>query len=640
MSLIRQVWLLLLGTLLLALAGSVVVNVVSTRDTLGTQLTQKDADNAQALAIALSQQRGDVQKMSLLLAAQFDTGHYRQIRFAGIDGTTIFDRAATAQPTKAPRWFVKLVPIDSSPGMAQVSDGWQALGSVTLSSQSAYAYDDLWSGGLESAAWMLGVGLAAALLAMVVVRGIRRPLDATIGQAEALMAGEFVQLREPLIPELSRLTRAMNSMVSRVKTLFEAQAFQVETLRRQAHHDALTGLANRSHFLRLLDAALERDDGPTDGGLVLLRLRDLAEANRLHGHDAADRAILAIAQALQVYPTQVAGCFVGRLNGADFALYLPAAGVARETAQALAEALRVTLPAFGSAFSVALGSTDVRRGTSATALMSIADAALAAAESRGVFAAHHSQAETSTGGGGDRAWRTRIAAALSEGRARLVEFPVMDSAGSLLHLECPMRLQLDAGVGAYEPAMVWLPHALRGRLTPVADRLAVKLALQAIEGDGRARCVNVAPASLTDSDFLPALREQLAAKPEAARLLSMELAENVALERVALLQHFVRQLRPLGVMVGLEHAGAQLARIERLYEIGLDYVKLDASVTRGVAGDPKAADFIRNTATLLHALSVQIHAEGVTNADDARALWGNGIDGVTGPWVGAVTPVG
>ena len=73
MSLIRQIWLLLLGTLLLALAGSVGVNVLATRQTLETQLRLKNSDNAQALALALSQQHGDRELMSLLMSAQFDT---------------------------------------------------------------------------------------------------------------------------------------------------------------------------------------------------------------------------------------------------------------------------------------------------------------------------------------------------------------------------------------------------------------------------------------------------------------------------------------------------------------------------------------------------------------------------------------
>jgi diguanylate cyclase (GGDEF)-like protein len=633
MSLIRQIWLLLLGTVLLALAGSVTINVLSTRETLETQLRLKNNDNASALALALSQQKGDRGFMALLMAAQFDTGFYQQIRFAAADGSEVFQREIDGQPLHAPRWFVSAVPIRSEPGVAQVSDGWRALGAVTVVSHSSFAHDDLWRGTIESAVLLALVGLAAGALGTLVVRNIRRPLDSTVEQAQALVDGRFVTVPEPRIPELQRLTRAMNSMVQRLKSLFDAQAAQVEALRQQAHCDSLTGLANRSHFLGQLEADLEREDGPAEGGLVLLRLSDLAELNRTLGHEIADRAIMAIAQALQVYPRRVGGCLLGRLNGSDFALCLPVARVADETAYALADALRVTLPAFGSGVCVSIGVIAIRRGMGSAELMSAADVALAGAESRGPFSVETSLGEVAIGvPRGERTWRAQIGAALAERRAQLVEFAVNDRTGRLVHLECPLRLQLDS-TGPFEPAARWLPLATRCRLTSAIDAHAVGLALQLIVRDGQPRCVNLAPASLSDGAFVSALRELLQAEPSAARALSVEIAESAALERFRLLQGFGRQLRPLGVRLGLEHAGERLAQIELLFEAGLDYVKLDASVTRGVASDASRAGFVKTSTTLLHGLSLRVYAEGVVSEEDMQTLWTCGVDGVTGPWV-------
>ena len=59
MSLIRQIWLLIFTVLALAVGGAVLVNLKSARDTLQAQVNLKNADNAQTLALALSQQRGD-----------------------------------------------------------------------------------------------------------------------------------------------------------------------------------------------------------------------------------------------------------------------------------------------------------------------------------------------------------------------------------------------------------------------------------------------------------------------------------------------------------------------------------------------------------------------------------------------------
>jgi LapD/MoxY periplasmic domain len=126
MTLMRQIGLLLAAVVLLALAGAVGVNLHAARDTLQTQLRVKNSDNAQSLALALSQQRGDAALMELLLAAQFDTGAYRSVRFTRADGAGAFVREAAVSPQRAPDWFVSLLPIESSPGVAQVSDGWRA----------------------------------------------------------------------------------------------------------------------------------------------------------------------------------------------------------------------------------------------------------------------------------------------------------------------------------------------------------------------------------------------------------------------------------------------------------------------------------------------------------------------------------
>ena len=79
-----------------------------------------------------------------------------------------------------------------------------------------------------------------------------------VARHQALVHGRFVAVAEPPVPELRRLTQAMNTMVERVRAQFDAQAALVEQLRQQANCDAVTGLANRQHFLGQLGAAWRR----------------------------------------------------------------------------------------------------------------------------------------------------------------------------------------------------------------------------------------------------------------------------------------------------------------------------------------------------------------------------------------------
>ena len=633
MSLIRQIWLLLVGALLLAFVASVGVAIESARDTLQTQLRLKNSDNAASLALALSQQKGEPQLMELLMAAQFDTGFYRSIRFTTAEGKVSFERDKSMAPVRAPAWFAAMLPIDSVPGVAQVSDGWRALGSVQVVTHTAFAHDELWVGSTRAVFALAVVLVLALLIGRVVVDRIRRPLDDAVAQAQSLVNGEFVTVREPRVPELQRLTMAMNTMVARLKLIFEAQARQVESLRREAHSDPLTGLANRKHFMAQLSATLQGEDVAAESGLVLLRVIDLAGINRLLGHAATDRMIIAVAQTLAAYADRVPGCHVGRLNGSDFALCLPVGDVATETAEAVSHALQATLPAFGSGIDVALGAVEMRRDMAIGQAMGAADAALARAESRGAFAvesaATGSDAEVSSLGEG--AWRKGIGDALaSMGRMKLVGFPVLDAKGQLVHLECPLRMQFDAN-GPFETAARWLPLALRARLTAHIDERAVELAIDAIARDGHPRCVNISSASLGDSAFASRLRARLMESPAEARKLWVEVPESAGVEQFAQVQELAHQLRPAGAKVGLEHAGERLSRIERLFEAGLDYVKLDASVVQGVAADVQRANYLRSVVAMLHGLSMQAQAEGVADEEDAKALWALGIDAITGP---------
>jgi len=91
-------------------------------------------------------------------------------------------------------------------------------------------------------------------------------------------------------------------------------------------------------------------------------------------------------------------------------------------------------------------------------------------------------------------------------------------------------------------------------------------------------------------------------------------------------------VRPLGVRFGLEHAGHLLYRTPRLYELGLDYVKLDAALVRGAGCDDAVRRFVSGSVSLLRALPVLVCAEGVDDAADAAALWECGVEAITGPW--------
>lgn len=440
----------------------------------------------------------------------------------------------------------------------------------------------------------------------------------------------------PVHPDLTRVAPPPSAGVHRLRGAVDRQASELEQLRRQAHADPVTGLPNRRHFVGRLATALA-DAGTPAAGLLILRVLHLEALNRRLGHDATDDLLGAVADVLAAYPERVPGAFAGRLNGSDFALYLPVAGVAEETAGALLRALRASPAGNASGSELVVGGVDALVAPGPGEALAMADEALAEAESAGPFTV---EIRTAPGTDdtlpiGERAWCRRIEEALAEGRVALAEFPVQDAQGGLLYLECPLRVQLEPG-GPFQVASRWLAMASRGRLLPMVDLAALDLALLAITRDGRARCVHLSAAALASTGFVGEVQRRLDAHPAAAPQLWLAVAEGPSFERLLpRLREAAAAWRRHGVHLGLEHAGASMQSLPRLGGVGLDHLRVGARFVRGAAAEAPVRDFAGALVRLAHGLGWKIVAEGIDDARDLGALWALGFDGATGRAVGA-----
>lgn len=101
----------------------------------------------------------------------------------------------------------------------------------------------------------------------------------------------------------------------------------------RASHDSMTGLANRDAFLVRL---AERLQHPDPGYLLMIDADRFKLVNDVHGHDAGDRALLAVAEAIA--RAIRSGDFGARIGGEEFAVILN--GADREDALRVAERVR------------------------------------------------------------------------------------------------------------------------------------------------------------------------------------------------------------------------------------------------------------------------------------------------------------
>ena len=629
---IRQIGLLLSMVVLLAFGGSAAVGTWIFQKSMESQWQARNGDAAALLAQVANAQRGDLKLIQLVLQAQFDAGHYRRIRLTGVDGAVIIDRESPQKVGNAPMWFIRALPLEAPPGVATVIDGWRQIGQLSVESHGAWAYSALWDGMLRFVFTLLVIGAAALAVAFTFVRGWRETLGGMVEQARGVEEARFTEIALPRTLELKALATGMNSMVRRVKMLFENQASQLDTMRQQLVRDGVSGVHNRAHFLAQLERALGGSSTASTvtrrGALVLLRVQALNAINRRVGRNVADRLLADIGARLNECAARVEGSLCGRLNGSDFALYVPVNGVAKVVAEELAATMRPLFQQADPEGEFHIGALDGLATGAVGQTLSKADQALAQAESTGPFTVEvrpGSEGEVM----GEQEWRRRVTEALQLGRARLAEFAVIGPDGALLHLECPLRLQLEPN-GPFYSSAHWLPMAIRAQLVQQADLMATRMALQAIPRDGVARCVYMSAASLADAQFVQAVGQLLAQHAGAARKLVVEATESAAHPEQAW-PAAATLWKPMGVRFGLGGAKESLQTLLDAKGKGLDFLKVDGRFLRGIHQDSKLADYASQVVATARSIGVTLYAEGISQAEDLPALWRIGFDGATGP---------
>jgi EAL domain-containing protein (putative c-di-GMP-specific phosphodiesterase class I)/GGDEF domain-containing protein len=633
----RQLWLAIITSMLFALGGSLLASLLSARSYLETQLSQKNADNATVLALALTQGEIDPVSAELAVGALFDSGHYELIRIVDPQGDILVERLAEPGTPDAPGWFIQCLPLRADPGQAQINDGWRQFGTITLASSSRFAYRALWYSALQIFGALAVSCLIGGCLGTLILLRLKPPLAAVVQQARDISERRFTTIGEPDVPELRQLAVALNGTVVRLKTMFDEETARLEAVRRTANFDALTGLANRAHFLAHLQKTVQNEDS-AGGVLFIIRVARLADVNRSLGREATDEMLRRLGGVVRDFAVRQPKTLGGRLNGADLAL-LSSADVAPETiGESLLKQLTQETGAFcGSSpepIHIWVAGGGFPNDVATALILSQVDTALAACESEGGDVLREIDIRRADGTPTTaRDWSEHIRRALDNGWFHLAFFPVIGLNGVRLHDECPLRLKFEAD-GEWLPAGRFIPQAERLQISGRIDLTAVTLGLNALDAqaDLPGLAINLSAHSIQNPAFRRGLIALLSSH-RAAQRLWLEIAESGAFLYFDAFRSLCRELKPIGCRIGIEHFGRRFSEIGRIYDLGIDYIKVDSTFVHDLDTRIGNQTFLKGLATIARSIGILVIAEGVSTERELAALAAAEFDAATGPQI-------
>jgi diguanylate cyclase (GGDEF)-like protein len=391
-----------------------------------------------------------------------------------------------------------------------------------------------------------------------------------------------------------------------------------------AHHDALTGLANRVLFHIRLGEAMERSRRGERFAVLYLDLDHFKAVNDTLGHPVGDALLREVTQRLK----QVVRSFdtVARLGGDEFAIVQSIDQTADSIALAGRLIERLSAPyeidgnrvIIGTSIGIALVPDD---GEDVDEIIKSADMALyrSKAEGRGRF--QFFEAEMNAQMQARRRLDLDLRRAIVEGEFRVFYQPLIKIAtGSVCGFEALVRWQHPER-GLVSPAD-FIPLAEEiGLVIPLGKWvLRQACADAAMWPDNLKVAVNLSPVQFGSHTLVEDVAAALADAGLPARRLELEITETAMLADTDAVLLILHQLRDLGLGIALDDFGTGYSSLSYLQRFPFNKVKIDRSfVSRlGEGGDTDV--IVAAVADLCRQLGMITTGEGVETAEQLGRL--------------------
>ena len=392
-------------------------------------------------------------------------------------------------------------------------------------------------------------------------------------------------------------------------------------LHHMAHHDAMTGLANRT----LLRDRVDREIGRCRRGdgrfaIHLIDLDGFKQVNDIHGHAAGDELLVGVGDVLR----KVAGDddLVARIGGDEFAVLQ--AGVKSD--QQIEQLGRLITGALPSAIQAAKLATSVTAsvgisvhpedGRDFEKLIRNADLAMyrtkAASGNGFCFFAANMDARARE----EQRLDSSIRKALDEGRFELLYQRQVDlGSGTIVGCEALLRMRDEDGK-LLVPGEFLARAERNGLIMPINEWVLYEACRQGAEWQAKGLPdftigVNLSPVQFQRQSVPLMVARILGDTGMLPHLLDLELTESIVLHDREQVAQQLRQLLALGVKISIDDFGTGCSSLSYVKHFPVDRLKIDQTFVRDMLDNPSDLAIVRATINLAHSLGLEVIAEGV-----------------------------
>ncbi|MGB6171024.1 MAG: EAL domain-containing protein [Xanthobacteraceae bacterium] len=404
-----------------------------------------------------------------------------------------------------------------------------------------------------------------------------------------------------------------------------------------AHHDALTGLANRAALIQKIEEAAARQRRLQEPFTVLLLDLDrFKQVNDTLGHPAGDALLIEVATRLKslLRETDV----LARLGGDEFAVIQAGESDQREAAKLLAERiiemLRQPFEIDGGNISIGTSigiAPAFEHGTESDDLLKMADLALYRAKSSGRNGYCFFDPEMSEIASARQEIESDLRRAVQQNEFELHYQPIVDSkTRRICSAEALVRWRHPTKGLIYPDLFIPLAEET-GLITQIGDWVLRAACTEAATWPAEVKvAVNLSLVQFRKTNLPDLVMRVLADTGLPPERLELEITETALIESAAECLPALRQFKAMGITIVLDDFGTGYSSLSQLAMFPFDRIKIDKSFTQNLTKRSECAAIISATLTLAQSLDIATTAEGVETVDQYRLLRLAGVTSLQG----------
>jgi diguanylate cyclase (GGDEF)-like protein/PAS domain S-box-containing protein len=404
-----------------------------------------------------------------------------------------------------------------------------------------------------------------------------------------------------------------------------------------AHHDALTGLANRVAVAQKIEDAAARHRRWGDSFTVLLLDLDrFKDVNDTLGHSAGDALLREAAMRLKALLRETD--VLARLGGDEFAIVQPNEPNQREAASMLAERIFEILAEpfdiegnevnIGTSIGIALAP---EHGTKPDNLLKMADVALYRAKSAGRNGYRFFDSDMGAAANARHELERELRRAIQQDQLELHYQPIVDSVTrKICGAEALVRWRHPTKGMIFPDQFIPLAEET-GLIVQIGEWVLQTACADAVSWPpGVKLAVNLSPVQLRKINLSDIVMYTLAQSGLPPERLELEVTETALIESAVECLPVLRQFKNLGIAIALDDFGTGYSSLRQLTMFPFDKIKIDKSFTQNLTKRTECAAIIAATLTLAQSLNIETTAEGVETVEQYKLLRLAGVKSLQG----------